>query len=222
MLSLGGLTHLEIASDNSTIEVGPGNRLVDVYSALAPYGLYCIGGRLKTIGVPGLMLIGGFHYFNNKYGMSMDNVVSYDVVLGNGTQVVANSTSNPDLFWALKGGSNNFGVVTKFTLKTYEIPQISTTIQLFNESAVPAFIEATVNLANNDDAEIGAGSVIDISYNATTKVVECTLLGVQEGTESPPSRFANFSAIPSTSTTNTVMTPIEWHNNLDSPFQMFR
>jgi len=62
--------------------------------------LYCIGGRLKTIGVPGLELIGGFHYLINKYGMAMDNVLSYDVVLGNGTQVIANSTSNPDLFWA--------------------------------------------------------------------------------------------------------------------------
>jgi FAD/FMN-containing dehydrogenase len=184
--------------------------------------LYCIGGRLKTIGVPGLELIGGFHYLINKYGMAMDNVLSYDVVLGNGTQVIANSTSNPDLFWALKGGANNFGIVTKFRIKALPIPLISTTIQQFNESAVPAFIAATVNIANNDGPDIAAGSVISINYNATTKVVSPSLLGVQEGTESPPSRFANFSAIPSVLTVNKVQTPIEWHSQLDTPFQMFR
>lgn len=222
LLALNNLTDIKISSDNTTVEVGGGITWIDVYAALSEYGLYCIGGRLKTIGVPGLELIGGFHYLINKYGMAMDNVVSYDVVLGNGTQVVANSVSNPDLFWALKGGANNFGIVTKFTIKTLDIPYISTTVQEFNESAVPDFIAATVNMANNDGPDIAAGSVIDITYNATTKVVTPTLLGVQEGTESPPSRFANFSAIPSVVTENNVLTPLEWHSQLDTPFQMFR
>jgi FAD/FMN-containing dehydrogenase len=177
---------------------------------------------MKTIGVPGLELIGGFHYLINKYGMAMDNVVSYDVVLGNGTQVVANKTSNPDLFWALKGGANNFGIVTKFTITALPIPYISTTIQQFDESAVPDFISATVAMAENDPADIAAGSIIVINYNVTTKQISPSLLGVQEGTESPPSRFANFSAIPSVVKIDNVLTPIQWHSQLDSPFQMFR
>lgn len=152
----------------------------------------------------------------------MDNVLSYDVILGNGTQVVANSSSNPDLFWALKGGANNFGIVTKFTITALPIPYISTTIQTFNESAIPAFIEATVNMAENDPADIAAGSVISVTYNQTRGEIIPSLLGVQEGTESPPSRFANFSAIPSTLTLNNVLTPIEWHSQLDSPNQMMR
>lgn len=216
------MTELEVAADNKTIAVGPGNRWVDVYEALAPYGLYCLGGRLKTIGYPGLTLIGGFHYFINTYGFVMDNIVSYDVVLGNGSQVTANATSNPDLFWALKGGALNFGIVTRFVQQTLEIPYISTTVQEFNESAVEAFIQATVDLVNDDGPELAAGSVISINYNATTKVVSPSLLGVQAGTESPPSRFANFSAIPSLEAINTVETPIEWHSNLDTPDQMFR
>jgi FAD/FMN-containing dehydrogenase len=216
------MTDITIASDNSTVAVGPGNRWVDVYSALAPYGLYCIGGRMKTIGVSGLTLIGGFHYLINKYGFAMDNVVSYSVILGEGSQVEANATSNPDLFWALKGGANNFGIVTKFTLTTLPIPMISTTIQTFNESAVPAFIDATVNMVENDPADIAAGSIISITYNQTTGEISPSLLGVQEGTESPPSRFANFSAIPSMLALNIVQAPIDWHNQLDSPFQTMR
>jgi hypothetical protein len=148
--------------------------------------------------------------------MAMDNAVSYDVVLGNGTQVAANLTSNNDLFWALKGGANNFGI------KTLPIPYISTTIQEFNESAVPDFIAATVNMAANNPPDVTAGSVISITYNQTTKQISPSLLGVQEGTESPPSRFANFSTIPSVVVLNNVLTPLEWHSQLGSPFQMFQ
>lgn len=154
--------------------------------------------------------------------MAMDNVLSYNLVLGNGTQIIANATSNPDLFWALKGGANNFGIVTKFTVKALAIPLISTTIQVFNDSTVSEFIAAAVNMADNNPGDIGAGSVISITYNTTTKTASPSLLGVQEGTESPPSRFANFSAIESVQTINKVQAPLEWHEQLDSPNQMFR
>lgn len=177
---------------------------------------------MKTIGVSGLSLIGGFHYLTNKYGFAMDNVISYDVVLGNGTQVVASSTSNPELFWALKGGGSNFGVVTKFVLKTLPIPKISTTLQVFNESFIRNFIAATVDLAKNQDPEIGAGSIITITYNTTTKEVSAVLRGVQEGNNSPPSSFQRFSDMPSVATHNVVQRPIDLHSQLDSPFQMFR
>ncbi|KAH6880694.1 FAD binding domain-containing protein [Thelonectria olida] len=222
LLALNQLTDIDIAKDNKTFEVGPGARWVDVYSALAPYDLYCIGGRLKTIGVPGLTLIGGFHYLINKYGMVMDNVLSYDVVLGNGTQVVANSTTNRELFWALKGGGSNFGVVTKFTFKALPIPLLSTTIQQFNESNVYGFIKATVGFAEKRRPELAAGSVISITYNLTSNTISPSLLGVQEGTESPPSSFFGFSSIPSVAKVNKVMRPIEWHTPLESPEQMFR
>lgn len=222
MLALNGLDHFKILEDEGLVELGPGNRWENAYKGLGAVGKYMIGGRLKSIGVSGLTLIGGVHYFANKYGYAMDNVMSYDVVLGNGTQVVANSTSNPDLFWALKGGANNFGVVTKFVSKTYDIPKISTTIQAFNESTVADFIKAVCAFALHDDPSVAAGAVIAITYNATTKEVSPTLLGVQEGTESPPSKFAEFSSIPAVQRINNVTTPPQWHSNLDSPFQMFR
>ncbi|KIM96203.1 hypothetical protein OIDMADRAFT_44918 [Oidiodendron maius Zn] len=213
----------EYTVNNDTIEVGPGMTWYDVYEALEPYGRAAIGGRLKTIGVPGLTLIGGVHYFINKYGYAMDNVVNYDVVLGNGTQVKANRISHPDLFWALKGGANNFGLVTKFTLKTYHIPQISTTIQLYNESYIKDFIKATCELASLDDPEpIAAGAVITVQYNATTKVVGASILGVQAGVSNPPSQFTNFSTIPGEIKINNVTTLQQWASGLDTPKQMFR
>ena len=177
---------------------------------------------MKTIGVPGLALIGRVHYFINKYGYAMDNVASYDVVLGNGTQVKATSVLNPDLFWALKGGANNFGIVTSFTLQTFKVPKVSATFQEFDESAVEAFLKATCDLSRADDATIAAGSIIDIAYNVTTKTISPILLGVQAGTENPPSRFANFSAIPPVDRFYNVTTLAQWSSTLDTPFQESR
>ncbi|KAF3012878.1 hypothetical protein E8E14_011519 [Neopestalotiopsis sp. 37M] len=222
MVSLSSINQNIVDAESETIDVGPGSRWVDVYNALDEYGLYAIGGRMKTIGVPGLTLIGGFHYFINKYGFAMDNVVSYDVVLGNGTQVVANKTDNFELFWALKGGANNFGLVTNFKLQAFPMANVSITYQTYNESAIEDFIGATCELVNNDGSELAAGSIITIQYNATTKDVTSFIMGMQEGTESPPSRFEAFSKIPSTSTMNAVMTPKQWHAGLDTPNQMFR
>ncbi|EMR66280.1 putative fad binding domain-containing protein [Eutypa lata UCREL1] len=222
LLALNKLSDMSVDEEESTISVGPGNKWVDVYGALDEYGLYTNGGRLKTIGVPGLTLIGGFHYFINKYGYTMDSVKSYDVVLGNGTQIVANSTSNCELFWALKGGAANFGIVTKFVLQAWKIPKISTTIQVYEEEHIPQFIEAASEMIVDDDGEVAAGSVLSINYNLTTGSLGASLLGVQEGTESPPSRFAPFSAIPSTMRLDNVTAPKVWHSDKESPNQMFR
>lgn len=212
-----------VHNDTNTIDVGPGLNWYDVYEALTPYGRVAIGGRMKTIGVPGLTLIGGFHYFNNKYGYAMDNVVSYDIVLGNGTQVTATQTSHPDLFWALKGGANNYGIVTKFTLKTYDVPKVTTSIQIFNETYFPQFFDAMCNSAKVDDEDpIAAGMIATVTYNATTKIASASLLGVQEGVSLPPTQFANFTKIPATERINAVTTMNKWSAELDSPKQMFR
>ncbi|RDW84123.1 FAD-binding oxidoreductase [Aspergillus mulundensis] len=220
LLALNNMKNYTV--NNATISVSPGMTWYDVYSALDPYGRIAIGGRLKTIGVPGLALIGGIHYFVNKYGFAMDNVVEYEVVLGNGTIVTASATSHPDLFWALKGGANNFGIVTKFKLRTYEVPHISTTIQEFGEGDVYDFIKAACDLLVNNDASTAAGNVLTITYNATTGTVSPMLLGVQEGISRPPSSFANFTAIPGDIKIHNVTTSKQWAENLDSPKQMFR
>ncbi|KAJ5797903.1 uncharacterized protein N7503_007199 [Penicillium pulvis] len=205
LIALSNLSTVDVKTD--TVEVGPGLNWYQVYSALEPYGRACVGGRMKTIGVPGLTLIGGFHYFNNKYGYAMDNVVSYDVVLGNGTQVTANKTSHSDLFWALKGGANNFGIVTRFELKTFAVPEVSTTIQVFSETHLPQFLSAICESAKLDDEDPIAAGVCPWCSGWC---------------QQPPSQFANFTKIPAEARINNVTTIKTWANALDSPKQMFR
>ena len=68
--------------------------------------------------MPGLLLAGGVNFYGNQVGFGCDTVINYEVVLADGSVVEANKTSNSDLFWALKGGSSNFGIVTRFDLET--------------------------------------------------------------------------------------------------------
>ncbi|KAL4733145.1 hypothetical protein BDV11DRAFT_210441 [Aspergillus similis] len=139
-------------------------------NVLAPYDRAAIGGRMKTIDVPGLTLIGGFHNFNNMYGHALDNVVFYDVVLGNETFVTASERSHPELFCALKGGANNFGIVMRFDMAKFDVPR----------SSIPAFIGAMCESARADGDQkdlIAAGMIATIFYNAMTKLHLLCFLG---------------------------------------------
>lgn len=79
LLSTASLSQVEVTDDHKTVNVGPGNRWVDVYKGLEPYGLTVVGGRLGVVGVPGLLLGGGVSFFGNEYGWASANIASYTV-----------------------------------------------------------------------------------------------------------------------------------------------
>ncbi|KZL82403.1 fad binding domain protein [Colletotrichum incanum] len=79
-----------------------------------------VGGRSPQVGAGGFTLGGGTSPFANKYGWALDNVYEYEVVLANGTVVTASETLNPDLYFALRGGGSNFGIVTAFTVRVFQ------------------------------------------------------------------------------------------------------
>jgi len=85
------------------------------------YGLASTGGVISTTGVGGLTLGGGLGYLMGKHGLSIDNLVSADIVTANGEVLRASEKDNPDLFWALRGGSGNFGVVTSFEFQVHPV-----------------------------------------------------------------------------------------------------
>ncbi|KAF2164260.1 hypothetical protein M409DRAFT_25603 [Zasmidium cellare ATCC 36951] len=113
-------------TENSTASVGPGAEWGDVYSALDKLGVMVVGGRSTTIGVGGLTLGGGNSYYAARYGLACDNVARFTVVLGDGSIVTASKDEHPDLFQALKGSSNNLGIVTNFDLMAFDNGQNGT------------------------------------------------------------------------------------------------
>ncbi|KAM0807321.1 putative Oxidoreductase FAD-binding protein [Seiridium cardinale] len=118
-IDLKNLNKIDVSADKSVVEIGPGNRWGDVYSVLDEQGLAIPGGRVSIVGVGGLVTGGGISFFSPRYGFVCDNIENFEVVLATGQIVNANSKTNPDLWKALKGGSNNFGVVTSFTVRAF-------------------------------------------------------------------------------------------------------
>ncbi|KAK8098359.1 FAD-binding domain-containing protein [Apiospora kogelbergensis] len=100
-------------------KVGPGIRLDEIAAKLQGTGWTFVGGRIGNTGVGGLILGGGLSYMSAQYGWAASSVLEYEIVLANGTITTASATHNADLFRALKGGGNMFGVVTTYTLQTY-------------------------------------------------------------------------------------------------------
>ncbi|KAG2420464.1 hypothetical protein HFD88_000076 [Aspergillus terreus] len=117
VISMSRFTQLVVSEDKSTVDVGLGLRWLDVYKGLDPYGITVAGGRVPPVGVPGLLLGGGLSFQNSEYGLGCTNVVEYEVVLADSSIVRATRDTNPDLFWALKGGGSNYGVVTKMIMR---------------------------------------------------------------------------------------------------------
>ncbi|KAI4128306.1 MAG: hypothetical protein LQ338_002805 [Usnochroma carphineum] len=118
-IDLQNLKSITVNADKTVIQVGAGNRWINVYEYLTPKNLSVIGGRVSDIGVSGLTLGGGISYFSGRYGWACDNVKNYEIILANGQIANANLNTNPDLYWALRGGGNNFGIITRLDLETF-------------------------------------------------------------------------------------------------------
>ncbi|KAK8075426.1 FAD-dependent monooxygenase yanF [Apiospora hydei] len=158
-ISLSNLNGISLNQDKSVASIGPGNVWGRVYESLAKSGLTVIGGRLSNIGVGGLTTGGGISYFSPRYGWACDNVESFDVVTASGTVVRASATEYPDLYWALRGGGNNFGHVVNFNLKTVPLPngQIWGGQKTYMESDFRGLDEAFAYAAANAAQDIDAG-----------------------------------------------------------------
>lgn len=121
MLDLSKMTQLDVNPEAKTVDVGPGIKLGAFDAECSKYGLAVTAGTNPDTGVAGLTLGGGFGFLCRRYGLSIDNLLECEVVLLDGRIVIASESSPEfsDLFWALRGGGGNFGVVTRFKFKLY-------------------------------------------------------------------------------------------------------
>ena len=124
-----------------TVRAEGGATWGDVFHATYPFGGAATGGIISTTGIGGLTLGGGIGHLSRGYGLSIDNLVAADVVGADGTFRVASERENPDLFWALRGGGGNFGVVTSFEFKLVPVKDVYVGVVFYDLSATRQVLE---------------------------------------------------------------------------------
>jgi FAD/FMN-containing dehydrogenase len=130
-INLRNLNNTEVDEGGETATIGGGALQYETTKALYGAGKQAVTGLCECISVAGPLLGGGHGYLQSQYGYALDNLVSAEVVLANGSSVEASEEKNSDLFWALRGAGHNFGVVTNFKVKVYDIPDDWTVYTFF-------------------------------------------------------------------------------------------
>src|SRR4029077_8149544 len=119
-IDLSGLRDVTVDPEGKLVHAGGGCRLAEVDPSTPPHRLIVPAGIMSETGVAGLALGGGIGWFSRKHGLTCDNFVSLELVLANGEVIEVNAESHPELFWALRGGGGNFGIVTRFTFRAHD------------------------------------------------------------------------------------------------------
>ncbi|MCM2251349.1 MAG: FAD-binding oxidoreductase [Ramlibacter sp.] len=124
VIDLSGLRGIRVDPRAHTVRVDGGCRWGDVDHATHAFGMATPAGIISTTGVGGLTLGGGIGHLSRRFGLSIDNLLAVDVVLANGSFVTASARENEDLFWAVRGGGGNFGVVTSFEFRLHALSTV--------------------------------------------------------------------------------------------------
>lgn len=124
VIDLSGIKYVRVDISDNTVRVGGGNLWGEVDHATHAFGLAIPAGIISTTGVGGLTLGGGVGYLSRKYGLTIDNLLEADMVLADGSFVTVNKDQHPDLFWAIRGGGGNFGIITSFKFQAHELKNV--------------------------------------------------------------------------------------------------
>jgi len=155
------MKRVRVDAANRRAYVEPGATLADLDEATMAHGLATPVGINSTTGIAGLTLGGGFGWLTRKYGMTIDNLISVDMVTAEGKKVRASATENADLFWAIRGGGGNFGVVTQFEFELFPVgPEIFAGLMVFPFSQAKQILKKYREFVNSAPEELNVWVVL--------------------------------------------------------------
>ncbi|KAF2482459.1 FAD binding domain protein [Neohortaea acidophila] len=192
---------LEDAEQPTVTRVGPGNRWIDVYDYLTPRNLSVLGGRVAEVGVGGFTLGGGISFFSPKYGWALDGVRNYELVTPDARILQVNRDSYPDLYWALRGGGKNFGIVTRFDLETFPQGPMWGGVTYSDVQHTEEVIDAFEKFAFNAPQDLDAHAYIFLDFTDDIDRLRAgSVLAYARAVEYPEA-LGNFTKIPTVRST---------------------
>jgi hypothetical protein len=160
VIDLSGMKRVEVDADKRVARAEAGSLVRDVDQATQHFGLATTLGSCPTVGIAGLTLGGGLGFLMSKYGAACDNVLSANVVTVNGRQLEASQNSNPDLFWAIRGGGGNFGVATALEYQLHPVSEILVGALVYPAGRIPELLQAYVKFTGASPDEMAATAMI--------------------------------------------------------------
>jgi len=186
VIDLSPMKGLRVDPAARTARAEPGLRWLEFDHETQAFGLATTGGTVSDTGIAGLTLGGGLGWLSNKHGLTIDNLLSADVVLADGRLLTASSSENADLFWALRGGSGNFGVVTSFQYRLHRVgPTIVGGMVLYPLSQAKDVLRFYRGFSKTapDELTLYAGLITTPDGVTVVALVACYCGPVDKGTE---------------------------------------
>jgi len=163
-LDMSRMREVAVDPDAKLAHVGPGCLLGEVDQATQAHGLATVLGFVSETGVAGLTLGGGFGYLTRRFGWTVDNLVEVEVVGADGQLRIANRDQHPELFWALRGGGGNFGVVTRFSFRLHQVgPTITGGPIWWSAERAAEVLAAYRDLTESAPRELTAAAVVRLA-----------------------------------------------------------
>ena len=175
MIDLSTMRAVEVDPDRRTARAQGGATWADFDTATAAHGLGTTGGAISTTGIGGLTLGGGLGNLMRSYGLTCDNLISCEVVTADGNLVTASATDNPDLFWGLRGGGGNFGVVTTFEYRLHPVSQVLGGMLVFTADRARDLLRLFRQLTETAPDALGTSCVLTHAPDGVTPVCAMTV-----------------------------------------------
>jgi FAD/FMN-containing dehydrogenase len=163
-LDLSGMREVIVDPQAKLAHVGPGCLLGDVDQATQAHGLATVLGFVSETGVAGLTLGGGWGYLARRFGFTVDNLAEVEIVTADGAIRTANRDQHPELFWALRGGGGNFGVVTRFSFRLHQVgPMITGGLIIWSAERADEVLAAYRDLTESAPRELTAAAIVRLA-----------------------------------------------------------
>jgi FAD/FMN-containing dehydrogenase len=163
-LDMSRMREVAVDPDAKVVHVGPGCLLGEVDQATQQHGLATVLGFVSETGVAGLTLGGGFGYLARRFGWTVDNLAEVEIVTADGAIRTANRDQHPELFWALRGGGGNFGVVTRFSFRLHQVgPTVTGGLIVWSAERADEVLAAYRDLTEQAPQELTAATIVRLA-----------------------------------------------------------